>query len=309
MTGYLHAAYASAFVEHGEPLLLPASQGWLIRRAIAGTAEADAMGCYPFLACRNWRGLDEDLQALDDDLVSVTVVTDPLGEFEPDDLRRAFPDLVRFYKKHFIADLSQPLRSFVSSHHQRNARQALSHLSVERCPSDSALDEWVQLYQHLIVRHSISGLAAFSRDSFARQLQVPGLVIWRAVEAGRTVGMTLWYQNAERADYHLAAYTPRGYELKASAALFWRAFEEFAAAGVRRVVLGAGAGISNDGSDGLTRFKRGWANETRPVYLCGRIGRRRAYEQLTGRATADESSFFPAYRQPVAAHASASVRS
>jgi hypothetical protein len=47
---------------------------------------------------------------------------------------------------------------------------------------------------------------------------------------------------------------------------------------------------------GLTRFKRGWATGTRPVYFCGRIFQRERYEQLARQGGAPVSGYFPAYR-------------
>ena len=37
---------------------------------------------------------------------------------------------------------------------------------------------------------------------------------------GETVGMALWLEDAPNAWYHLAAYSPRGYEVSTSYALF-----------------------------------------------------------------------------------------
>ncbi len=104
--------------------------------------------------------------------------------------------------------------------------------------------------------------------------------------------MTLWYRGDDRAYYHLAAYSPRGYELKASFALFWHAHEVFAREGVRWLALGAGAGIDNDELDGLTRFKSGWATVTRTAYLCGRIFDEQAYAALAGSANSHDETFF-----------------
>ncbi len=297
IAGYLHANYAQAFKHLGEPHYLPRSQGWIIKRPIPGVSYQDAMGCYPIFACRHWRSLGGDLEKLKGELVSLTLVTDPFGEFELMDLRSAFPDLVRPYKEHFVVSLDRPLKEIVCSHHQRNARKALSHLTVERCTSATAFDEWITLYAHLIRRHAIAGVATFSRESFARQWQVPGLVIFRAAAQGETVGMTLWYRSEDRAYYHLAAYSPRGYQLKASFALFWRALEFFSSEGLRWAALGAGAGLENDGTDGLARFKRGWATESRTVYLCGRIFDHQLYTALSGTSAVNTSPFFPAYRQ------------
>ncbi len=296
--GYLHANYAHAFASFGAPRYLPEAQGWLLQRYIPHSTYSDAMGCYPIFACKNWRQLDAELNALKQELVSVMIVTDPLGEFAPGDLQATFPDLWRPYKDHFIVDLQSPVGRSINAHHRRNVRQALAQVVVEPCAPAIVFDEWVTLYDHLIQRHHITGLAAFSRESFAAQWQVPGLTVLRATAQGETVGLTLWYQDEERVYYHLAAYSPRGYELKASYALFQVAKEHFAHVGARWMALGAGAGTHNDGSDGLTRFKRGWATETRPVFLGGRIFNHQAYANLVGPHAAT-SSFFPAYRNPL----------
>ena len=297
-TGYLHANYANSFESFGTPHYLPEAQGWLLKRPIPHSTRWDAMGCYPIFTCKNWRQLGAELETLKGELVSVMLVTDPLGNFEPGDLHATFPDLWRPYKDHFIVDLQPPLGRSINAHHRRNVRQALSQVVVECCPPTTVFDEWVTLYDHLIQRHQITGLAAFSRASFAAQWQVPGLTVLRATAQGETVGMTLWYRDEERVYYHLAAYSPRGYELKASYAIFQVAMEHFAHAGARWMALGAGAGTDNDGSDGLTRFKRGWATETRPVYLGGRIFNQQAYASLVGPNAAAVSSYFPAYRHP-----------
>lgn len=293
-SGYLHANYARSFATLGTPYYLPEAQSWILKRPIPGSRHWDAMGCYPFFTCRNWSKVEQDLTPLQQDIVSLTLVTDPLGDCTLTDLRPAFPDLLQPYKEHFIIDLKRP--QTISAHHRRNVRQALTQVTVEQCSPDTAFGTWVKLYDYLIQRHQITGLAAFSRASFAMQWQVPGLTILRAIHQGETVGMTLWFSHEEHAYYHLAAYAPRGYELKASYALFHCAMEHFASAGTRWIALGAGAGAHNDGSDGLTRFKRGWANETRTVYLCGRIFKQQTYASLAGTQAA--TSFFPAYRHP-----------
>lgn len=298
-TGYWHSAYAHALAEFGTPLYLPTAQGWLLQRTIPATQHVDVIGCYPFFSCHNWQQLHEDIAALPPELVSVTLVTDPLGNFAEADLPAAFPDLLRPYKEHFIVDLKRP--ATLNAHHRRNVRHALSQVEVEVCHEARALEEWGTLYDCLIQRHNITGIAAFSRASFAAQWQVPGLTVLRATQHGETVGMTLWYGDEERVYYHLAAYSLRGYECKASYALFQYAREYFAARGTRWMVLGAGAGVQNDGSDGLTRFKRGWATETRPVYLCGRILNQAVYGALTTATSNTAQAFFPAYRQPILA--------
>ncbi len=170
-------------------------------------------------------------------------------------------------------------------------------LAVERCAEPVALlDAWTALYDNLSARHGITGLTAFSRESFAAQLSVPGLVALRAVEGDATVGMLLWYVQGDVAYYHLGAYSERGYELRASFALFSYALEYFAQHGLRYLNLGGGAGTETGGTAGLSRFKAGWANDTRTAYFCGRILDHDRYAELVRASGDPATSYFPAYR-------------
>ncbi len=295
--GYSHRGYAEALSEFGAPRHLSRCGGWLLEREIPGTSYCDAMGCYPLFACNDWSKLDQDLEELGDELATVALVADPFGNHDPELLQRCFPDRVIPFKEHLITDLSQPPDSFVDTQHRRKARRALERLNVEYC--DDALrfvDEWNNLYANLIKRHSIQGLGAFSAASFKAQLDVPGISMFRATHDGETVGMTLWYADRGVAYYHLGAYSDLGYELEASFALFWRVLEHFANHGQQWLNLGAGAGLTNP-TDGLTRFKRGWATGKRPAYFCGRIFDRTKYEEAMRARNVELSDYFPGYRK------------
>jgi hypothetical protein len=296
MSGYLHHAYAESLREFGKPLELGRCGGWLLAREIPQTASRDAMGCYPLFSCEDWSKLNTDLQQLADDLISVSLVTDPFGNFNIDELHACFPDLVKPFKEHFVIDLEQPIDSFVNPHHRRNARKALQHVDVERCkePLDF-LDDWLDLYQTLIDRHHITGIPAFSRNSFAGQLSVPGITALRAIRNGETAGMLLFYEQDNRAYYHLGAYSDGGYEIGASFALFDYALRYFCSQQFKWLNLGAGAGAGNNDS-GLTRFKRGWSNGVRTAYFCGRIFSHDKYQQLVEAMHTGTSGYFPAYR-------------
>jgi len=296
MTGYVHQAYAESLSEFGAPLALERCRGWLLRRAIPQTNDCDAMGCYPLFACDDWSQLHIDLQQLEDELISVSLVTDPFGEFDIDYLRQCFPDIVKPFKQHFVADLEQPLESFVHPHHLRNVRKALQVVQVERCREPlEFLDDWVSLYQTLIARYNITGIAAFSRTSFKDQLSVPGIHVFRAADNDATIGMLLWYEQGKRAYYHLGAYSNRGYEIGASFALFDYALRYFCSRQLKWLNLGAGAGTSNSDS-GLTRFKQGWSNGVRTAYFCGRVFARDKYAQLVAETNTSSTDYFPAYR-------------
>lgn len=269
-----------------------------MERSIPGTDFRDAMGCYPIFSCGSWSSLNNDLENLGDDLVSLVLVADPFGNFSEESLRGTFKDLLVPFKEHFVIDLCQPVKEFVDSHHQRNARKALRDIEVEQPASPYAvLDEWTQLYANLIDRHSITGIARFSHASFAQQLRVPGIAAFRARHGGQTVGISLWYTRVDVGYYHLGAYSAEGYRRRASFALFWRAIEYFAATGLRWLDLGAGAGAANNADDGLTRFKRGWTNTTRMAYLCGRVFDEVKYRELSAaRNLSPQNHYFPSYR-------------
>lgn len=300
VSGYAHRAYAESLSEFGLPRHLPDCGGWVLERAIPSCDASDAMGCYPLFACRDWARLGGDLSELEGGgLVSLALVADPFGDYSEGDLRRWFGDVCAPFKEHFVADLGRAPEQFVDAHHRRNARRALAAgLRVEALPDPAgALDEWCALYATLAERHDIRGLTGFSRDSFAAQLRVPGMTALRAARGGETVGMTLWYESRGVGYYHLGAYSPAGYELRASFALFWHALAHFADAGLGWLSLGAGAGLGGGGEDGLSRFKRGWSTGTRTAYFCGRVFDRRRYDELTrARGLSPASPYFPAYR-------------
>ena len=297
VTGYAHPAYAAALRELGAPRELPASGGSILERPIEGFTDLDGMGSYPLFACRDWSGIGEDLASLEGELVALSMVTAPFGAYREADLRRWFGDRVVPFKEHFVVDLPDS-RQRVHSHHRRNVAKARRNVAVERCADPvQSLDEWDALYANLVRRHDIRGVAAFSKACFARQLRVPGLVAFRAIDGEATIGMTLWYASGDVAYYHLGAYSDRGYAAGASFALFADAIEHFAGAGLAWLDLGAGAGLNGRRDDGLARFKRGWSTGTRTAYFCGRVFAPDRYAAIVEARGASGSSYFPAYRE------------
>ena len=296
-TGYRHAAYANSLVEFGNPRSLPRSGGWMLEREIPNAGARDGMGCYPLFACRDWAELQPDLDDLASSLVSISMVTDPFGIEDPSRLRDCFPDLVVPFKQHFIVDLTRVLGAAVSPHHRYYAARALREVTVHVCEEPPAWGAiWNDLYRTVVQRHDIRGLPRFSHSAFARQLEVPGLVMFRAVYRHEVVGMALWYAQGEVAYYHLAASSDLGYSLGASYGLLWRSLEFFQASALSAIDLGAVAG-RRDAGNGLSRFKRGWATGQRTAYLCGRIFDRTRYEAITAAAGKTGSGYFPAYRE------------
>ena len=294
-TGYLHSSYAASFADLGVPRALSASGGWLIERQILGGLARDAMGCYPLFTCQNWGMVGHDCEDISRELVTVSLVTDPLGEYTGEQLKAVFLDICRPFKEHFVVDFTKTLEP-LSPGHRRNLRIAQQAVDVALVVNPlSRSDEWLSLYQCLVDRHQIRGIPALSPASLAQQLRVPGLTMLRAVHREQTVGITLWYASQDAAYYHLGAYNDTGYAVRASFALFDHAIAHFRTR-VRWMLLGAGAGVTPNASDGLTRFKRGWANRTRTAWLCGRIFNVKRYDELAAKAGGASRNYFPAYR-------------
>jgi hypothetical protein len=295
--GYKHAGYAQSFAEFGTPRLLSRSGGWVLERPISKLPYRDAMGCYPLFSCADWSGLEADLDELAMDLVCISLVADPFGNYRYEDLRRCFRHKLLPFKQHFVADLRRPLRGFVSQHHRYHSRRALRSVDVQRCDRPTEyLEEWLDLYAQLVERHQINGIKAFSRQAFAAQLSVPGIVMLRALHDGKAVSAHLWYLQGDVVYSHLAASNPRGYELMAPYALHWFALETFAGE-AGWLNFGGGAGLNAQASDGLTKFKRGWSTEARTAWFCGRIFNEERYAEALAMRQLPHSDYFPAYRR------------
>ena len=296
-TGYVHPDYAYALAEFGVPRELPRSGGWVLERDISGFSYKDAMGCYPLFSCPEWSELSADLEDIGSEIVALSLVADPFGDYTLTYLQRCFKELVIPFKEHFVIDLSRPMSNSVCSHHRRYARKALEALYIEKSDDPTRLyNDWVNLYATLVERHKIRGISAFSHGSLGRQLKVPGIVAFRAGHNETTVGIILWYVQGQVGYYHLGAYTPIGYEMRASFGLFWSAIEYFASSGVKWLNLGGGAGVTNNSLDGLSAFKRGWSTGTRIAYLCGHIFNKSAYLEIIEAKGISANSYFPAYR-------------
>ena len=293
--GYGHPLYTASFAEWGEPLALRGSAGWLLARPIPNSTRRDAMGPYPFLSCADWSALAKDIAGLPDDLVSLTVVTDPFGGFDLDALRGCF-NQVRDFKGHRVADLNLPINERVSPHHRRRAAKSLRLHQVEvlERPHEH-LTEWLALYENLVRRHGLSGMKAYSPHSFEQQLTVPGLVAFRAQHDGETVAMTLWYVQGRVAYGHLAAASPRGYANAAMYALDWFASEWFVDRCRWLAFGGPPSLVTGDGS-GLEAYKRGWCTDVVRAYLCWSILDPATYASLSARQADTDLSYFPAYR-------------
>jgi len=222
----------------------------------------------------------------------VALVTDPFGEYTPEQLSSWF-DRVLAFKEHFVVDFSSPLQ--ISKHHSYYARKAARDVRIEAgAPPENFAAQWAVLYESLVQRHGLKGIKAFSRTAFEVQFAIPGMTAFRALENDTVVGAHLWYEQGGVAYSHLAAATERGYELNCSYAIYAAVLEYFRPK-VRWVNFGAGAGTATR-QDGLSWFKAGWSNRARTAYFCGRILNQERYDALVKRSHKEGATYFPAYR-------------
>ena len=293
--GYLSKQYAYSLSEFGKPTYLHNSKAWILQREVPGSRYEDGMGSYPLFCCSDWQAIKEDMDEIQNRLVTLSVVTDPFGAYDAELLQRLF-DRVHKFKDHFIFKTGRPIEEVASKHHRYYSKKAFKEVAIEQCSEPvHLLTEWTEVYSALVQRHELHGIKAFSENAFAKQLQTPGIVVFRALHKGATVGMHLWYIQEMLAYSHLQAMTQRGYELGASYALYWKAIEKLSSI-VNFIDLGAGAGTVSNANDGLTQFKKGWSNQIRSVYFCGKVFNEKFYTELTKERNAAASSYFPAYR-------------
>lgn len=298
-TGYASKEYAMAFAEWGEPIYLPRCGGWLIRRQIPDTPYFDAMGCYPLFCCLDWGGLGEDLQeiAKQGELVSVCLVADPFLTVSPQQLADWFGDLMRPFKQHYLIDLSLPYNKIADKKTRYYVRLSAKQLTCQVCQNPQQyLEQWVELYQHLIERHRLNGIHCFSQQSFVWQFQAPEFILFGAFAEQQPVAMLCCYTMADRAYAHLFGAEKIAYDYFAIYLLFFQMIEFYKTRNIRWLNIGGVAGTGEHQREGLDVFKRKWASATRPTYLCGRIFRPDVYWQLVEQKKMQENRYFPQYR-------------
>lgn len=298
--GYTSEEYIMSQAHLGEPIRTTLGGTRLIQRWIPDTSCFDLAGPYPILCCDDWsdrHGFLGDVRCMQSrqTYVSLTFVADPLGEYDEDEMDDVL-DVFRPFKTHYVVNLSNVM---ISDHHKRNIDMARRRVKVEisgQASDDLRVADWVRLYRDLIDHHNITNVAAFPDQSLAQQLFVPGATVFSAFdEEDAIVSMLVFYEQRDRAYYHLGASSQAGYKAKASFALFDEAIRFYTLRGFPILSLGGAAGLEDDPSDGLARFKRGWAPLTAQSYLCGAVLNREQYDELS---KGIPGSYFPLYRSP-----------
>ena len=242
IAGYGNQLYAQSLSEWGRPRELPQCNGWILERIIPGFSQVDAMGCYPLFSCQNWSKLKDDLDALESDLVSLALVTDPFGDYDANYLKRCFPDVVIPFKTHFVVDLTKHQNQIGKNRQRKHALNALKKVQIQVCKDPrNFVESWSMLYHNLIIQSQIEDIRAFSRLSFTKQFKVPGIVTLTAKYEGKIIGAHVYFLIDDVVHRHLGVIHPIGYEVGATYAMDCFSIEYFANQ-ANWLDLGGGAG-------------------------------------------------------------------
>jgi hypothetical protein len=281
--------YASAFAQPWQPVAVPAWGSFILSRPIPGSRHRDAIGCYPLAAFAPDADIASGLDQLRSmGLVSIVAVPDPLASPSADHLTRHFT-LCRPYKTHYGIDRTRPIRLPHGHRSRLNKSNRLCHITVGGLAE--RIDRWCTLYQALIARYHLCGISAFSSKFFHKIAALTDFTVFSAWHLGEIVAMSIWAQGCDVAYYFLNASAAAGYSVNASYALMEAAIHHFKE--LRWLHLGGSAGNSPE-PDGLSSFKRGFANAEFTALLCGAILDERVYATLSERRSG--SAWFPAYR-------------
>ena len=285
--GYRSGRYIGALTHIGLPYRLGLSGGWAHLRRIGD--DFDALGAFPTLWLQDPRLLRHDLDNLAELGCASFVCMLPEPAFElTEGLDRVA--VVRQY-------IAKPTSEW-SAHARRHARKANGLVQVELAKEPGLYeDDWLRLYEYLRDRHGVDGgFEDFTDRSLVEHLRVPGARVFVArLENGAVVGMLVWmrqrYDGKEWAGYALGAYSPGGYQVGASYALFDAAYRRFAEEGVELLDLGR----TPQGAEGLERFKLGLGATPAATVCAGRILRPDLYGRLV-KLHGSDPDWFPAYR-------------
>jgi len=286
------ARYAEGLAGREAAIAVPEWGSHLIRRPVDGGL-SDAMGIYPLQVFGRGAQVAAGLERLaDKGLVSATLVPDPLL-CPAATLARDFA-VCRPFKTHYLID---PARGpfAPSRHHAQEIRRAARRCRVDAVTLADHLMTWKALYAELVARRMVGGAADFSPGYFDMLAAEPAMQAFAACVDDEIVGMAIWFAAEGVVYYHLSAVSAVGYLNGAAYGLVSAAVEHFAGQGVVHLGGGAGAG---DGADGLSAFKRGFANGEVMAHICGAVLDADAYARLS--AGHAEGAFFPAYRAPLA---------
>ncbi len=287
---YLIPQYADAFLGIAQTIRLPSAQIPMLKQNILQTAYYDLASCYPRTPLFSLEAIDLDLVRLaHENYISLTFATDVLVQPEFAQYDALF-DYVYPFKQHYILNRQLPI--VLSKHHRYEIKQAQKKCVVQPISLKENLEVWHLLYQKLVWRHRISGLQAFSKHYFQVLSELPNIRALAAFVDADIVSIHLWLSYQDKLYSHLAASNEKGYQHRASYAIYAYIidiFQEFT-----WIDFGGNSGGCDNPQDGLSRFKSGFSNELRASYILGKIFNPDVYRELSVGIRA--KNYFPLYR-------------
>lgn len=291
---YSTREYATSLAFLGSPFMIRSLACWGLRRPIDGSDHCDASGVYPFSPLTQ----QADIGALRSELaehglVSFVLVTDALAS-GTDWIHEAF-DVVRPYKTHHVIDFSAGTPRF-SKQRRWNIRRAHEKCETRLINLADHMDAWCGLYRNLVERHGMRPEQVFQRSSFEAVAGMDDVIAIGAFANGRLASAHIWIRCQDNIYSHLGASSDEGYRIGASYAVYDHSIAHFADCSLMDL---GGVADTGEASQGLDRFKRGFANGTRQKYLCGIVAKEDIYRQLSKGAVPSKAgeAYFPLYRR------------
>jgi len=217
---------------------------------------------------------------------------------------------VKPYKTHAIVDLQSYDSSKLPENHRRNIKKASTGgyhhgdrdwLSVEVCTIPQHYSKLVMsLYSNLKDRHTISSdsWTNYSLEQIEILLIVPGAVLFKTVrhdgmfgQSVEIVNYSLFYIDGNNVYYHLSCQSDTGYKMNSNFLMMDTAIKFFKGLGLNKLELGGAA--DGTSGEGLWRFKKGFANETKQNHIIKVIYDKDHYNGMC--EGKEDNGRFPAY--------------
>ncbi|MBY0406131.1 MAG: hypothetical protein K2Q01_00430 [Rickettsiales bacterium] len=223
----------------------------------------------------------------------MVLVLDDFHRPEIAEMQRHF-DFIRPFKTHYVYRKAKGMVAYVS-HHRRALRRALKEVRVGILDVRQHTHAWQSLYDDLTRKLELSGLHAFPIAHIEEIAGIEGVTAIGAWHEDALVSAHIWVSDGTYAHSHLVASNQKGYDTQAAYAVNDFAIRHFS----RETLLnfGGGAGLNEQDTDGLARFKRGFSNDTAQSHLCGVVLDKERYAALCmAKEISPETAYFPAYR-------------
>ena len=299
LTGYQSKGYIKSYYQDSDMVYLANADGWLGKRLINHNGECDLSGGYPMAFFNNLPCIEQDFRPLvKQGFISMTFVTNQINNLTVNKLSQKV-DLFKPFKKHYLATLEKPWENVVRRTMKKNALRAFKLFDVSPVDSlynsDYAETLW-RLHQKSLAGKHISIDYPINFNVLKEQLNMPGIKLFKGEYNNKIHGIACYIEVADKVYGHVIGSTQFGlnnhlnYGLYAVALKYYHKQKAF-------IDFGGNAGLVNDSSCGLSKFKSGWSSHVANTYICGKILNSNKYQQLIGERFKN-SKYFPAYRDP-----------